>query len=258
MLLRRIMDHFKAQNWFAVALDLLIVVVGVFLGFQVNAWNEARKSDVAERAAVLRLQSESEQVVAYWRFEVRREQQFNENRLVLLEVLDSGVLEPARQPAVDDAIMRLGHYPHFNPPRSVYDELIAAGGLSMISDVAIRHAVADYAAELDFATGQLTQFRTNLPGLYAAYQGRIFSAYQPDKESKRRYQYDVAALAGDRLFVSEMVDAVRNQLQFLTIREGVLRRAITMCETVSRAVASTCDPPEISDDEIKLRDGVNQ
>ena len=30
MLLRRVIEHVKAQNWTAVALDFVIVVVGVF------------------------------------------------------------------------------------------------------------------------------------------------------------------------------------------------------------------------------------
>ena len=42
MLLRRITEHVKAQNWTAVALDFFIVVVGVFIGIQVANWNEDR------------------------------------------------------------------------------------------------------------------------------------------------------------------------------------------------------------------------
>ncbi len=42
MILRRLTEHVKAQNWFAVFLDFLIVVVGVLLAFQINAWGERR------------------------------------------------------------------------------------------------------------------------------------------------------------------------------------------------------------------------
>lgn len=42
MLLRRVIEHVKAQNWTAVALDFVIVVVGVFIGIQVSNWNAAR------------------------------------------------------------------------------------------------------------------------------------------------------------------------------------------------------------------------
>ncbi len=41
MRLRRVTEHVKAQNWFAVGLDFVIVVVGVFIGIQVANWNEA-------------------------------------------------------------------------------------------------------------------------------------------------------------------------------------------------------------------------
>ena len=40
MLLRRVTKHIKDQNWFAVFLDFLIVVFGVYIGVQVGNWNE--------------------------------------------------------------------------------------------------------------------------------------------------------------------------------------------------------------------------
>jgi hypothetical protein len=42
MILRRIREHVAHHNWFAVAIDLLIVVIGVFLGAQASNWNQAR------------------------------------------------------------------------------------------------------------------------------------------------------------------------------------------------------------------------
>ena len=42
MVVRSIREHVATHNWFAVAVDLAIVVAGVFLGTQVNNWNEER------------------------------------------------------------------------------------------------------------------------------------------------------------------------------------------------------------------------
>ena len=42
MILRRITQHVQEQNWTAVAIDFVIVVVGVFIGLQVSTWNAAR------------------------------------------------------------------------------------------------------------------------------------------------------------------------------------------------------------------------
>ena len=42
MILRRIIAHFRKQEWTAIGLDFVIVVVGVFVGLQVSNWNETR------------------------------------------------------------------------------------------------------------------------------------------------------------------------------------------------------------------------
>lgn len=38
MLLRHITEHVRAQNWFAVTLDFLIVVVGILIALQFSNW----------------------------------------------------------------------------------------------------------------------------------------------------------------------------------------------------------------------------
>lgn len=42
MVIRRIREHVATHNWFAVAVDVGIVVLGVFLGTQVSNWNADR------------------------------------------------------------------------------------------------------------------------------------------------------------------------------------------------------------------------
>ena len=42
MVVRRIREEAVKYNWFGVAVELAIVIVGVFLGLQANNWNVAR------------------------------------------------------------------------------------------------------------------------------------------------------------------------------------------------------------------------
>lgn len=55
MAIRKIREHAAAHNWFAVAIDILIVFAGVFLGIQANNWNEARLAERATRIDRMRL-----------------------------------------------------------------------------------------------------------------------------------------------------------------------------------------------------------
>lgn len=56
MLLSRISKHVKDQNWFAVVLDFLIVVLGILIAFQITSWNEQRqaRAELAEAEAAIR------------------------------------------------------------------------------------------------------------------------------------------------------------------------------------------------------------
>ncbi len=48
MILRRIAHHLQQQQWTAVLIELVIVILGVFLGFQVSDWASERASRSAE------------------------------------------------------------------------------------------------------------------------------------------------------------------------------------------------------------------
>ena len=42
MLPRRLMNHVNNQNLTAIVIELLVVVLGVFIGLQVDNWNQSR------------------------------------------------------------------------------------------------------------------------------------------------------------------------------------------------------------------------
>lgn len=60
MIPRRIYEHAKAHNWFAVAIDFVIVVVGVFIGIQVSNWNTAQGDKAEYERALDRLAAETQ------------------------------------------------------------------------------------------------------------------------------------------------------------------------------------------------------
>lgn len=50
MILRRIAGALRRQDWFTVLVATMILVLGVFIGLQVNNWNEARADRQREAA----------------------------------------------------------------------------------------------------------------------------------------------------------------------------------------------------------------
>ena len=64
MILRRLSKHVKDQNWFAVGLDFIIVVAGVFVGLQVSNWNDVKKGEMSRDYYLERLASDLSQTIA--------------------------------------------------------------------------------------------------------------------------------------------------------------------------------------------------
>jgi len=58
VLLRRVSEHVKDQNWFAVFVDFLIVVIGILLALQITNWNDARQATYREKAVLAQLEEE--------------------------------------------------------------------------------------------------------------------------------------------------------------------------------------------------------
>lgn len=58
MIVRRIRQHISDHNWFAVAVDFAIVVIGVFLANLVTNWNEDRQEQEQSRVYRARLSNE--------------------------------------------------------------------------------------------------------------------------------------------------------------------------------------------------------
>ena len=58
MILRSVTKHVRDQNWFAVGIDFLIVVIGVFIGIQVANWNDLQQERIRAEDYTGRLKSD--------------------------------------------------------------------------------------------------------------------------------------------------------------------------------------------------------
>ncbi len=55
MILRRLAQSIRKQDWFAVAIEFIIVVTGIFVALQVTEWNEQRQLREREHNYLVRL-----------------------------------------------------------------------------------------------------------------------------------------------------------------------------------------------------------
>ena len=88
MILRRITEHVRDQNWTAIAIDFVIVVAGVFIGIQVSNWNAARVEQAREATYLAQLREEiagNAEAIAYQTMYVERVVEGGRAALAFLE-----------------------------------------------------------------------------------------------------------------------------------------------------------------------------
>ena len=147
MLLRRVIEHVKNQNWTAVALDFAIVVIGVFAGIQVSNWNENRAASSNAEIYTDRLLGDLREEAWIHRYHIA----YYEDVLQAAERAMQGFEDEAG--LTDEEFLinayRASQYTWWNPRRATFDELVATGGLGLVKDARLRTtALAVYASPL--------------------------------------------------------------------------------------------------------------
>ncbi|HET6565580.1 MAG TPA: hypothetical protein VFG52_09230 [Xanthomonadales bacterium] len=140
MILQNLSHGFRNKDWFTVAIELFIVVLGVFLGLQVNDWNESRIEDrqsaeYTERLlADLRLEAWNyDTMIAYL-----RDVQSNADRA--LEVLEGSSVASNEQLLI--YAYRATQYSDSVRRRATFDELTSTGKIGLIRDPFLRDVAA--------------------------------------------------------------------------------------------------------------------
>ena len=168
MLLRRVRAHISNENWFAVFVDFLVVVVGLFIGFQIDTWWEGRKEARLENTYLL---------------EIRED--FETNKLLLedsigrLEEIIRGMQllhEQSRlqSPTVPVSTLNINfkmiqHMPTFFPIRRTYSNLTGSGDLKLIQNRALKNLLADYYSAAQLAALVQETHERELVHIYEPY-----------------------------------------------------------------------------------------
>ncbi len=165
MILRRVIAHFRRQEWTAIFIDFVIVVVGVFVGLQVNNWNAAQSDRSREAKYMTRIAEDL-------RADIVEIDEISRVASVRMAALTRVAWSPDGEPAPDALLSARGRIvvqkaPAFSERdhgsagvalfilttlegnRSAYDALISTGDMTLIRDAALLRDIQSYYALAD-------------------------------------------------------------------------------------------------------------
>ena len=155
MILRRVIEHVKAQNWTAVVLDFVIVVAGVFIGIQVSNWNAARAERGREAALVRTVRDDVQKdIVELKSFERTFGDIQAFGRQALVTLTENATCADECWPRIV-AVFHASQWIDMKANRETFDEIASAG---MPRDPVLKEALSQYYARSEQSPKILADF----------------------------------------------------------------------------------------------------
>jgi hypothetical protein len=219
MLLRRLINRVRSQDWFAVAIEIVVLVLGIVLGLQATNWADTRRERAEEHDSLERLLADG----GANRAELRRAA--DADRLAAAQILSiSQALEDsAAMPdpgALSDRLCRWFVHPEIHLQRATYAELVSSGRLLLIRDQSLR---AQLALE-DAAHMEARHLDVLIPAIQRAAESidpfRSWYIDATQDEVEARCRFDIAGMRRDPSVASALAQLYRHQLIYAEFRQS--------------------------------------
>ena len=240
MILRRLTKHVKDQNWFAVGLDFVIVVVGILLAFQITNWAGARSQAEQHQRYYQRLQSDFSTIDE----RIDSQLEFFEKTIAgttyILDVIrlpDEGFSpDDIDRPRFVAALEALGSSRIPLGRSATYTEMVSAGQLSEIRNETLRDRLSDYdrftAINLEVWRATFDQLAPQIPiTLRHMRRGTIENNNDVTGFRTVVLSYDIAAMRADPEFeiaVTIMVNTTSNNLGVRRIEKALSAKILAL------------------------------
>ncbi|MEO0556645.1 MAG: hypothetical protein AAF170_00540 [Bacteroidota bacterium] len=151
-ILGRLSQAVREQNWFAVVLELVIVVLGVVIGFQVTAWGQARADRDREEGYLERIHEDLLADVEAIDVRMTYSTRVTDYAEAAVAHIETGALRDDSPWATVVAYYHASQILPYASTRRTFDEMREAGDLRLIRDEDLRAELASY-----YSDGEVTQ-----------------------------------------------------------------------------------------------------
>jgi hypothetical protein len=164
MRLRRITQHVRTQNWAAIVLDFMIVVLGILIALQISNWNEAQQARRDEQRyldeLIVNIEADLAQARAGREASLQRlavadailaEAAPEHTRLPFLAQIDGDL--PSTEAVRDYPYALLTSYFFMVSSRNTFEELVQTGNIGIISNRSLVKDLTDYYDRMDRQRG---------------------------------------------------------------------------------------------------------
>jgi len=111
MFLKKLADEIRNQNWFTVSIEIMIVVIGIFIGLQVTEWNNNRNANNQNQRFLEQLNKDISSSIKSMEKAIEEHEKFIKKGKVALKFLNKEVPLEKYQTDIEFAFQKM----HENP-----------------------------------------------------------------------------------------------------------------------------------------------
>lgn len=232
MLLRRLINHFRRQEWTAIGIDFVIVVLGVFVATEASNWNTARAEQEHANYLVGALHAEFEGIESELVTSLDNITRYQSASRSLLKTLRDGGVPPADD-KVKGWILNSINLGRQSPRSAVYLQMVSDGELRLIDNADLNAALIRFDQRIErnaFVYPATLSIMFSEDPLFDAVEfddtaelrgaGRTVLSYNWERLKAAQSRIEAASLAQSSLrsAVSEQLSDVRTILAMLDDR----------------------------------------
>lgn len=238
MILRRVIAHVRKQEWTAIAIDFVIVVVGVFFGLQVNNWNGERVERLQELAYLARLKDDFVVSVRNEEDDIAFMRRHAGQATVILESLERCHIDEKDQDAFASGLFLLGKVNQGDLVRETVEELAFAGQYRLLRNAELRRELVELVRLVDEWQSVYPQIVSRL-GAHLNYVDSqivylIDDAVSPAKDIRfDQVRFDLRSLCSDARFSAAVSTARVITHQIISGNQLLVERQRALLQKIS-------------------------
>ena len=173
MILRKLTKLIADQDWFAVMLEITVLIIGIFLGLQISDWNEERLEQIRAEETLVRISEDLQSDLDNLQRDIVRWKNVLNHAQDAIAHAESGLLVNNSDWETILAYFHASNFQVYTPTLVTYAELQSAGELGLIRNQDIRANLAEYylsssGASEAFILRAAPPYRTTIRGLIPA------------------------------------------------------------------------------------------
>ncbi len=204
---QRLLAENRGSKYLLYALgEIALVIIGILIALQVNNWNAERLEQIKSRNYLEKLHGEMQSMISVYNHQKLDAQKRLEEALEALKFVESCGEAKEYEASFSETLLSHQTLMKFREIRNTYDEMIAAGAFSSVSDDDVKGTIFMAFNVLTAGQSQIDYFRDEVGRASAIINAHVSFSY--DANRALTVAYDVPRICSNATFRNALVEII--------------------------------------------------